>query len=134
MSAFTSSFAPPTIYALPQDVVPLRALAERADGPEPGASLFRQEVRRLSIVEVDRPDFVRLGAIVRYRDLRTKRERAVRVTRPGEMEPDTNDVSVLSPIGAALIGLKAGAIFRWADEDGRPRAVKVLSIDDVECT
>lgn len=128
-SAFVSGFAPPAVFALAQDLAALRALADQAEAAAPGSDLFRREVRRLSIVEAARPDFVRLGDLVRYRDLRTKRERAVRVVRPGEVEPDANAVSVLSPIGAALIGLRAGAVFRWADVDGRPRAVKVLDVE-----
>ncbi len=36
---------------------------------------------------------------------------------------------MLSPLGAALIGLMENAIFRWSEADGRLRAVKVVSIE-----
>ena len=72
--------------------------------------------------------FVRLGSSVLYKDLRTKRQRRVRLVRPGRENPEENEVSLLSPIGAALVGLAEGAIFRWPAPDGGTRAVKVLEV------
>ena len=96
---------------------------------ELGSELFLQELERLTVVSgpVD-PPFLRLGASARYRDLRTKWERVIRIVPPQNADADENAVSVLTPIGAALIGLKEGSIFRWG-EPGRTRAVKLLSIE-----
>lgn len=92
--------------------------------------MFKEEFARLKIVADDLAErFVRLGSRASYRDLSTKRERGVRVVRPEDADADGNWVSVLSPIGAALIGLSAGAIFRWADADGRLRVIKVLDVE-----
>jgi len=38
-------------------------------------------------------------------------------------------ISVLPPVGAALIGMTAGETFHWTDGDGRARGVRVLTID-----
>jgi len=54
--------------------------------------------------------------------------RRVQVVRPGSENAENNEISVLSQIGGALVGLTAGAIFRWPDTDGRTRAIKVLEI------
>lgn len=122
-------FSPPPVYAVEADIEALRALAAMAGTSAPGASLYRQEFERLSILTDDRAPFiVRLGSTVTYRDLRTKRERTVEVVRPDRADSDENRVSVLSPIGAALLGLARDAVFRWTDVDGRLRAVKVLAL------
>ena len=122
-------FARPPIYASPVDAEELKALAAGAGGANPGGALLRQEVERLLIGPPEKHvPFVRLGSWVAYRDLRTKRERHVRVVRPEQATPEENYISVLSPLGAALIGLAQDAIFRWSGPDGRLRAVKVLQI------
>ena len=48
---------------------------------------------------------------------------------PENFRSNSLHLSVLSPLGAALIGLMEGAIFRWTEADGRLRAVKVTSIE-----
>jgi regulator of nucleoside diphosphate kinase len=122
-------FARPPVFATASDATDLRGLVAMAGTAAPGAGLFREEVARLAIVADDRPGrFVRLNDEVVYRDLRTKRERLVQVVRPERANQDENHVSVLAPIGAALIGLAEGAIFRWADPDGRLRAIKVVAV------
>jgi regulator of nucleoside diphosphate kinase len=54
----------------------------------------------------------------------------VRVGLPGEANVDENRISVLAPIGAALIGLSVGDVFRWEGSDERAREIEVLSIED----
>ncbi|MBS0490245.1 MAG: GreA/GreB family elongation factor, partial [Proteobacteria bacterium] len=77
-----------------------------------------------------RSKFVRLGSKVTYRDLILKRDRTVRVGLPGEADVDENRISVLAPVGAALIGLSVGDVFRWEAPDARLREIEVLSIED----
>lgn len=121
-------FARPPVYASAEDAAALVSLAAGAGQTHPGGALLREEVQRLSVSVPEDVFYVRLGAWVAYRDLRTKRERHVRIVRPEEADPEENYVSVLSPLGAALIGLASGATFRWSGPDGRLRAVKVLNI------
>lgn len=35
---------------------------------------------------------------------------------------------MLSPLGAALIGLRVGDVARWITPDGKPREAKVLGL------
>lgn len=122
-------FTSPPVFAAPADVDDLTALASAAGSASFGASLFLREFARMSIRgEPGSPPFVRLDDPVTYRDLRSKAERQVRVVRPDRADAEDNYISVLSPIGAALIGLPADAVFRWTEPDGRLRAIKVLSI------
>ena len=135
LQGFSFGFRPPPVYGVRRDVVRLQELVRTArEGSPLGIALLRLEADRLQIVsESAAHDFVRLDSEVRYRDLRTKLERRVRVVDPGNTQVDSNDVSVLSPIGAALIGLSQRAIFRWPDMDGRTRAIKVLELQHACC-
>lgn len=121
-------FARPPVYATAEDLSALREAAQRAQAAAPGAGLLRQELDRLAPAAEAPAPFVRLGDVVRYRDLRTRRERQVRIVPPEAAEPEENWISVLAPVGAALIGLPEGAVFRWLEPSGLARAVKVLEI------
>ena len=123
-------FTRPPIYALADDVPKLKALVEGSGRDAPGASLLAEEFKRLCVLSHGgREPFVRPGSWLTYRDLRTKEERRVRLSHPGDPDQRADDVSMLSPLGAALIGLMEDAIFRWSEADGRLRAVKVVSIE-----
>jgi len=95
-----------------------------------GGALLRDELERAVLVaDDDAPDaFVRLGSTVRYRDLVSGRERTVQIVAPALGDIEQNRLSVLTPTGAALVGLAQGARLRWAGEDGRPRGVQVLEV------
>lgn len=47
---------------------------------------------------------------------------------PADAEPSAGFVSVLSPVGASLLGLRVGAIARWHTPDGRPHSAEVIAI------
>ncbi len=123
-------FSSPPVFASPADAANLKAVAAMAGTASFGASLFLKEFNRMSVcADQHYPRFVRLEDAVTYRDLRTKAERRVWVVRPDRASAEDNRVSVLSPIGAALIGLSSDAVFRWTEPDGRLRAIKVLNIE-----
>lgn len=123
-------FARPPVFATPTDYSLLQQIV-RSSEPAPGLSLLLDEVSRMEVLPGGAiRGFVRLGSTVTYKDLRTKRERTIHIAAPFEADPDDNRVSVLSPIGAALIGLSEGAIIRWSGGDGAVRAVKVLRLHD----
>ncbi len=124
--------ARPKVRATEADFEKLAAIGAASRSPMPGASILLEELERFSIVpNTDRRSkFVRLGSKVTYRDLILKRDRTVRVGLPGEADVDENRISVLAPVGAALIGLSVGDVFRWEAPDARLREIEVLSIED----
>lgn len=123
-------FTRPPVYALADDVPKMKVLVQGPARDAPGASLFAEEFERLCVLSHGgRDPFVRPGSWLTYRDLRTKEERRVRLAHPADKDQGMDDVSMLSPLGAALIGLMEEAIFRWSEPDGRLGAVKVVSIE-----
>jgi regulator of nucleoside diphosphate kinase len=72
-------------------------------------------------------DVVRMGSRVRFRaDGGT--ERTVELVWPAEADIAANKVSVLTPVGTALIGLKAGQSITWLTRDGRKQVLTVLGV------
>ena len=120
-------FARPPVYAWRADLPELCRIAMDAR-KSADASLFLEEFDRLRVAQEADAQFVRLGSSVIYKDLRSKRRRCIRLVRPGCENADESEVSLLSPIGGALVGLAAGSVFRWVGLDGRLRAIKVLEI------
>ena len=128
----TKTKARPKVRVTEADFEKLAAIGRASRAPMPGASLLLEELERFSIVsDADRgKKFVRLGSQVTYRDLVLQRERTVRVGLPGEANVDENRISVLAPVGAALMGLSVGDVFRWTGPDEKPREIEVLKIED----
>lgn len=126
-----ADFAPPPVFATPDDLPRLRELARWGAGETWGAALLMREVERIGDhVSPTAARFVRLNSAVTYKDLGSKRIHQVKVTDSRAASSRGLTVSALSAVGAALIGLEEGAIFRWTDPEGRFRAVKVLAVED----
>lgn len=107
-------------------------LPEIIEPAAPGAALLAQEIARAQICsEADMPArIVRLGSRVRYRDLVSGRQRQVQVVMPDAADMDLGRVSILSPVGAALIGMPEEQEISWTDATGETRRILVLGLDD----
>ncbi len=122
----------PAIYVTEADFEVLSNLAEATAGRAPGGRVLADEMARAVIVEpgeAPRP-FVRIGSRVQFKDLSNDQVRDVRISLPRDASIDDARISVLSPVGAALIGLTAGEAFHWTDPEGRARGVRVLAVQD----
>jgi regulator of nucleoside diphosphate kinase len=71
---------------------------------------------------------VRMGSEVTFRDEVAGRVQSVRLVYPGEADIAQRRVSVLTPIGAALIGLSAGQSIVWETPAGQQRRLTVLMV------
>ena len=61
-------------------------------------------------------------------DLRTGRQVKLTLCYPSDAEPAAGFVSVFSPIGSSLLGLRVGAVARWRTPIGTDEAAGVLAI------
>jgi len=50
------------------------------------------------------------------------------VCYPADVDPARGYVSVLSPVGSALLGVRLGELARWQAPDGRQHAARVLGV------
>ena len=72
------------------------------------------------------PDVVRMGSRVRYRIGRD--ERHVTLVWPAEADIAERRISVLTPVGTALIGLRTGQTITFRARDGRPQMLTILAV------
>jgi regulator of nucleoside diphosphate kinase len=88
------------------------------------------ELSRARVVESDRiaPNVVTMHSEVVFRDEETGRERAVTLVYPNEHAGHDGALSVLSPLGAALIGMSEGQTISFETSDGRARHVSVVRV------
>ena len=92
------------------------------------ACFLREEIDRADIApdDVAPNSVVRLGCDVKFVDHADARIRRARLVFPEEARCN-HCISVLSPIGSALIGLGPGQSIRWT-EQGRERSLAVLEV------
>lgn len=122
--------ANPAIYVTQPDFDRLLPFASDDTKRGVGPSLLGLELERAILVQPDsRRHFVRLGSTVTYEDTRTGRLRTVQLSLPTEADIDRGRVSIVSPVGAALLGLQRGKEFTWTGGDSRPHAIRVIALD-----
>ena len=57
---------------------------------------------------------------------------AAELVFPGDADISRQRISVLTPVGAALLGLSAGQSIEWAARDGRVRRLSVIAVHAAE--
>jgi len=96
------------------------------------AHFLAREMERAHIVadESDLRDVVRMGSRVSYRDEGTGGTREIVLVYPHEANIELNQVSVLTPVGAALIGLSIGQGIEFQTPNRQTRSLTVLGVSD----
>lgn len=74
------------------------------------------------------PQVVTMDSFVAVQDLSSGHIRHVGLTYPGETDPARDEVSVLSPLGAALLGLSEGQSIGWRTERAPWREISVRRV------
>ena len=94
------------------------------------AELLEEELSKASIVPDDElpQDVVSMNATVRFQDLDTEKESTVTLVYPHEANIDENRISILAPVGSALIGLRVGQMIIWPVPNGKEKRMKVTSV------
>ena len=109
----------------------LEDLAYGAETRQPElASVLLTELARAKIVPTEKlpADVVTIGRPVTWRDETAGRTQSGTLVWPQEADIAAGRISVLTPIGVALLGLKAGAAFDWTTRAGETRALSVLAV------
>jgi regulator of nucleoside diphosphate kinase len=115
------------IYVTPPDKERLTSLLEarRSFGREDGRTLevLEEELDRAVVVDADQlpPDVVTLDSRVRLVDLDSGEELTFAVVLPSRANADEGRISVLAPLGMAVLGYRCGDFIDWAVPGGRRR-------------
>ena len=121
----------PAIILSQEDFDALDRLVGDLPGTGP-AGLLQQELDRAKVCKaVDLPKgAVGLNRWLHYADDRHPEVRRVQLVLPREADIDAGRVSVLSHVGAGLIGLKEGQSINWPDPSGETRKLTPVLIGD----
>lgn len=92
------------------------------------ADALDDELERAAVVDPTAlpPTVVSMNSRVRLRERRTSRELELTLVYPDDVGPDR--VSVLAPVGSALLGLAVGQDIEWPLPGGRVAELTVLEI------
>ena len=121
----------PNIVLTTDDSERLRRLADAASEKFPRTAEFlAREVDRATVVDEHgaSSNLVAMGTQVVYRDDDTGKTRSVILVYPDEADLDEGKISVLTPIGAALIGLSKNQTISWQTPAGDWRSLTVLTV------
>ena len=95
----------------------------------PGEMSLSYELNRAIVVKKDElpAESIRLNSTVKVRELTTNKEMEFSIVMPVMANIDEKKISVLTPMGAALIGLCKGETVEWK----MPAGMKKFKILDV---
>lgn len=129
--ATLSSCDRPAIHVLASECDALSNLALNAEHRHPQSSaLLLAELDRAELCDPgELPDqTVVMNSWIDFVDEATGAQRTVQLVYPRDADIGAGRVSVLTPIGAGLIGMTAGCSIRWPDRDGHDRMLRIVSV------
>ena len=91
------------------------------------AAMLLGEIERAELHDSDTlpGDAVGLGSDIEFVDEKTSQLRKVQLVMPGLANIAEGRISILTPMGAALYGLRAGDSIDWPDLDGHERRIRI---------
>ena len=88
------------------------------------------ELERAQLVESKdiSPRVVTMNSRLVYEDLASKRSQTIQLVYPDDADASQHKISILAPLGSALLGLEEGATIDWVMPGGtrRIKLVKIL--------
>jgi len=118
----------PDVFITGEDLARLSLLS-------PHAALLREMERAVIVSRAAavKADAVTMNSQVLYTDETTGAARQVNLVFPHEVRACACSVSVLTPVGSALIGLPAGHAIDWSFADGREHRLRVERVVYGDC-
>ena len=139
--------ARPQIHLLASESDLVAGLALQVEHRQPAvAAMLLDEIERAQLHDVETlpEDAVRLGSDVDFVDEKTSQLRKVRLVVPALANISVprqcwlvvpalaniaeGRISILTPMGAALYGVRTGDSIDWPDLDGRSRRIRIVRV------
>lgn len=127
----TNSGLPPSIVVSSRDMARLEAMLESpALSRHPAAIALSQELNRAQVLAPDEvPEgIVTMHSRVECVDELHDEKHSLTLVYPHEADFDKGRVSVLAPVGSALLGLSVGQTIDWTAPGGRQLRLRVTAI------
>lgn len=92
--------------------------------------LLGDELDRAIVMPADQvpTNVVTMGSRVIYMDESNGAKREIQLSFPEEADINYGKISVLSPVGTALLGLREGQVIDWPFPNGKLRRLKVVTV------
>ena len=123
----------PPIKLIREDYNRLLELAAAGNSPVAETLLHEVERARIDDGHADAA-VVRMGSVVEFRDDESGRVRTIQLVYPKTADAAQDKFSVLTPVGAALIGLSEGQSIDWRTPEGDRKQLTVLKVQQEDQT
>lgn len=119
----------PNIIVTTADIERLESLIDSMPPLANTTAELLEELQRADVVEPDEIpcNVVTMGATVRFTIAPGKEEFCRKLVYPREVM-DSSTISVLSPVGSALLGLSAGSSIEWPGPTGERLVIRIVDV------
>ena len=131
MTTHRKARARPPIQIRETDAERIGNLAIEAEERLPQvAELLLAEINRARIVQDSGlpADVVAMQSIVKFADEASGVERTLQLVYPQAADIEAGRISILSLVGAGLLGLRPGQSIAWPDRAGKQRPLRILDV------
>jgi regulator of nucleoside diphosphate kinase len=99
-------------------------------GAFPGKEDLEDELARAEVVDSKSipPTIVTMNSTVRFKVISTNNEYLLTLVYPKDIKPDGSTISILAPVGSALIGLCQGDEIEWPKPGGGVLRVRIEEV------
>ena len=119
----------PPIVVSSLDLERIEALLD-AQGQLPGVQALRDELARAEILAPEQmpADVVTMNSTVRVADVDSGDVHELTLVYPRDAGGGGDKVSVLAPVGSAILGLRIGQTMQWPMPGGKLRTLRIEAI------
>ncbi len=91
---------------------------------------LRLELDRAELLEPkEMPgDVITMNSTARFRDVNSGGERELTLVYPKDVDPEADNISILAPVGSALLGLSQGDEIEWPKPGGGMLRVQIEEV------
>jgi regulator of nucleoside diphosphate kinase len=99
-------------------------------GCQPQVDLLAEELDRAELVQPPAipHDIVTMHSCAKFVDHDTGEVRNITLVYPGEEDSREGKISIVTPVGSALLGLRAGGVMSWRTMNGWTKRLTVLEV------
>ena len=128
----TAPVRPPLLVSR-RDVERIESLLEQPAFQALDTRALQEELARAEVVDADQlpADIISMNSVaqVRVEDAEAgSHAYELTLVYPRDADPDTHKISILAPVGSALLGLRVGDAIDWPMPGGRTARLHVLTV------